>query len=827
MTPTRPHWLFALLVALTCAARAQAADLGVTVDKLVITDNTAGHRPSRLTYRSRNDAGIQKGAAGNPALLDGTLEVYYTDQPCNFAKLSLASGPHWVHNTAAKTRYRNTSGGGVKSAKLRPGKLAKLLATALGDDPSSSLDLVAGGEPSAAGGLTVILTIRNGNDASVHRMCTKFATSVGSTLQFKQIHRGTGRKLIARNGVPVDCTRITSVAMEPGASRGFFSMPWPNDIRKHDDGTLDLTGYPGSTNPLAKQILTAGSANTIAFGTNAALFFQTCGAVDPGTLPTPDQSVTGGSTALLVNLDNQSAPPIPLLVDFKSDAAKLRPARLLTLLPYPGHPLDDSSRYAAILFDGITAQGQPVTRAHLLADLDQPWDASKPVDSTRWAALQAQRDEVYDFVNLHTSWSASDVVAFTVFTTQDTHREMQAIADAIDALPAPTPVSRTSGDCSTSGADRTTINGTLDLPKWQAGTYPYTNGGGGIVIVDDKAVQQSTERVVFQMTVPCGPAPANGWPIFLFMDGTGASAHSNRIPYVGIFNISSPILPYVVATIAPLYSGDRYVPGLPPPYDQSELLFFNYLNPLAGRTNQMQQAADMIYLRRVVENLTFSASETATAAGVGTDDTIVVIGGHSQGALTVPHVLAVDAHFTGGFISSGGGGLYLTLVHRGDVRPLIDSLLGTGPGELDMFHPIAHAVQTLAEVGDAANYARRVGTAHVLSTGGLIDGCSPLEVVSVIGTAMGLDVVDPLVYPMFGSLSFEPGTTTLPAMGNLPGGRTGITVQLDAGHFGASTNPDLGRSFLTSLATGAVPTVNTAALLSDSVPGCVRVDPLP
>lgn len=530
---------------------------------------------------------------------------------------------------------------------------------------------------------------------------------------------------------------------------------------------------------------------------------------------------------MLVNLDNPSVPPVPLLVDFKTDPATRRPANLLTLLPYPGHPLDSNSRYAAILFDGLTAQGQPVTKARLLGDLDLPSDASKPVDSTRWAALQAQRDDVYAYVNLHTSWSSSHVVAFTVLTTQDTRREMQAIAAAIAALPPPTPVSRTSGDCSTSGADRTTIAGQLDLPKWQAGTYPYTSTGGGIVVMDGQAVQQSTERVDFQMTVPCGAAPANGWPIFLFMDGTGAYADSNSIPYVGVDDAHSPRLPYVVATIAPLYSGDRTVSGLPPPFNDSEFVYFNYLNPLAGRTNQMQQAADMIYLRRVVEGITFTASETATAGAVDTNNDIVVIGGHSQGALTVPHVLAVDSHFKGGFISSGGGGLYQTVIHRGDVRPLIDTLIGTAPGELDMFHPVVHALQTLAEVGDAANYAPRIATAHVLSTGGLLDGCSPLEVVSVIGIGMGLPVANPLIHPMFGSLSFEPGTTTLPAMGNLPGGRTGVTVQLDTGHFGSATNPDLGRSFLTSLAAGAAPSVNTAAFLSDSVPGCIRYDPLP
>ena len=41
--------------------------------------------------------------------------------------------------------------------------------------------------------------------------------------------------------------------------------------------------------------------------------------------------------------------------------------------------------------------------------------------------------------------------------------------------------------------------------------------------------------------------------------------------------------------------------------------------------------------------------------------------------------------------------------------------------------------------------------------------------------------------------------------GNLAGGRTGVTIQLDTGHFGASTNPLIGRTFVESLAGGGTP----------------------
>jgi hypothetical protein len=226
----------------------------------------------------------------------------------------------------------------------------------------------------------------------------------------------------------------------------------------------------------------------------------------------------------------------------------------------------------------------------------------------------------------------------------------------------------------------------------------------------------------------------------------------------------------------------------------------------------------MMYLRRVVEGLP------------QTNPSIELAAGHSQGALTIPHILAMDSAFRAGFISSGGGDLFLTVLHRGDIRPLADAVLGAAPGELDMFHPGVHALQTLAEVGDAANYAPLVSSQHVLSTGGLLDGCSPLEVVTVIGTGMGLSVVNPLDYPVFGTAALEAPTTTFPVSGNLSGARTGLTVQLNTGHFGSITNPTLGRSFADSFAGGGTPTINpTLPLQTDMwiAPCPARYDPLP
>lgn len=624
-----------------------------------------------------------------------------------------------------------------------------------------------------------------------------------------------------------DCGSAAVPLMMPELAQGYFSFPWPNDLRRTEQGGLEIADFPGvRTNPLLGPVLEQAAAGTFGFGTQAAVFFQFSGALDPSSLPAPEDTAAGRGGVLLAALDGAAA-FAPLLVDFKEQAATLRPANLLALLPYPGHPLRGATRYAAVLFRDLRdASGLPVSRAPLIDALESGESAPAGVAEETWQVLQAQWTEVREFVAAHTARSPDDVVAFTVFTTQDVTFEMEAMAAAVAALPSPTPVERERGNCS-GLTRRQTIRGTLDLPKWQAGEFPYFTGGGEIVVEDGMAVRQGTERVEFEVTFPCGPAPANGWPILLFMDGTGAGPESRRITELGA---STEPLPYVVLSIAPLYSGDRAVEPLPPPFDLGgeAFLFFNYLNPIAGRTNQLQQAADMLYLERIAKGLTLAPEETDTDTSVETDDELVVVAGHSQGALTVPQILASDPTIDGGFISAGGGGLYHSLLHRGDIRPMVELLAGGAPGELDEFHPVLHLVQTIAEIGDAANYAPSIDAAHVVSVGGLKDGCSPWEVVAHLGTALGLPVAAAGLHPTFGSAALEPPVVSFPVAANLQDGRTGVTVQLDTGHFGASTNPGIGRSFVESLAAGDVPEVAPPVLESDDVPGCEgRYDPLP
>ena len=617
----------------------------------------------------------------------------------------------------------------------------------------------------------------------------------------------------------------TTVVMDPDPTGDFFSMPWPSDTRRRADGSLDVTRFPGrDTVALADTALTNGEATTFGFGTNAGVHFRTTAALAPDRLPAPGASARRRSTVMLIDLDHPGSAPHPLLVDFKAEGASLRPANLLTLLPYPGHPLRERTRYAAVLFAGLTDTAHHrLVPSPLIERLDG--DAPAGTDPARWERLRDDRDATRRAVRTGTLWHPSQIVAFSVFTTQDATGDMAAITRAVNASPAP--VIQRSAQFPQVCAPHETArfsNSRLDLPRWQAGTPPFLDTGGGIVVgPDGAAVRQGTENVAVDIVVPCAPAPPGGWPILLFMNGTGAHANASAISILR-HDLFAQRLPYVVLAIAPVFSGDREVPGLPPEFN-----FFNYFNPLAGRTNQLRQAADMLWLKRAAQQLTFGPTEAGGEGNNAVDHGTVVMVGHSQGALTLPITLASDPTITGAFISSGGAGLSHSLVHRGDIRELIDGILGLDPGELDMFHPWTQVLQTFAEAGDAANYGHLVDGPDIVAYGGLIDGCAPIEVSMHLAQTLGIPVANRLTrHPLFGSAALEPEAIDLPVSENLPGGRTGVLVQSRDGHYGATAIPSIGRSFVDSIAGGGPTTEDPGPLDAVYGPNCgARADPPP
>jgi hypothetical protein len=190
---------------LSAVATAAADDVGVVGRKLILLDKTFIGK-AKTVYVSKLDPSIHKGAGGDPALLDGTFRWFYTDTPSSVTGSFTMPSSHWITNSDAVAKFTNPQAASgipttTKVTVVKPGIVAKFVATAGGDTGAGNIDEA----PSNAGGITTVLTINNGNDSSTHRMCTRFAIDSGSVVVHKEIAGGSGRKIIAKNGVPSTC----------------------------------------------------------------------------------------------------------------------------------------------------------------------------------------------------------------------------------------------------------------------------------------------------------------------------------------------------------------------------------------------------------------------------------------------------------------------------------------------------------------------------------------------------------------------------------------------------------------------------------------------
>ena len=609
-----------------------------------------------------------------------------------------------------------------------------------------------------------------------------------------------------------------SIQMVPGRADGFFSLPWPNEVRKAPNGTLDLVGLPGVIwNPLAGDplprvpVLPALAQNLAGavddFGTNSAIFLRATGPLDPASLPTPSATTNASSPVQVIDLGTGERAPVIIEVQAGD---RFRPDHLLTLLPYPGHPLRPATRYGVAITDGVrSADGAVLSPAPLLSDLDGGWDGRGR--ESDWAALRAQRDEVRAVLEDSTPFSGDDLVAFTVFRTQDTNRDLDAVAAAVatdEAAVSLGPV--TTCDQPTAGGQPSIVySGELSVPQFQTGEFPYLGEGGSISIGGDgKAVVQGRTPVPLVVKVPCGTPPSGGWPILTFVNGTGGGATVSRLPFSNTDG-------FVVASIPPLFGRGRNVPepvtrlldllGFPPGDAQSELLFYNFLNPTVARSNPIQQAAEHLSLQTAVEHLEFDGSPLGSPVPVATNDATEVISGQSQGAQTLPLVAAAAPGVDGVFSAAGSGGQYHTLSHRQQQREALALFTGSVE-DLDELNPIVQVVQTLLEGGDGINFT---SDAQFVNVAGYADTCVPVETSRHFAGGLGLETVPRAdTTSLYGDAALDPPVLNGPGpYGANADGRTRLNVELPGGHFAAYENTTIGDQFLAGIADGTAPLI--------------------
>jgi len=524
-----------VVVATLIATNVMAAEVGVTGKKLVIVDKLEAADKAKVVYVSKLDPGIDKGASGDPTQMAATFVVEYADNASISGGFVMPAGSGWLVNKDTVAKYVNKEapavGGQVKVSVVKPTKVAKVVAKGLGDGPV--IDLIQGGAPSAENGVITRLTVTNGNDGSTTVMCTQFAADLGSTVIFKEIAGGTGRKLVAKNGQP--CPTQTCEVLNgaecllPYPSSHFLrtdpstptgkrvslpaaGLPTVNGPATLPDPWNQLDGF----SPMAPAIMHFPQGVDLELSDAARLLEPGCCGQPAGppwieTRTYLDRSLETDSPSVLLDVDTGQRVLHWLEMDGRAtggdvpgrQALFLRPAQSLV----PGH------RYVVAMRDLKTVANDDVVAEAGFAALRDDVPSGDPAVEARRANMESAV-----FAPLATAGVArNDLVLafdFVVQSESQLTRQMLSMRDQafdwladVEADPLAVPFtvdSVTDNDCNVPGTQTWRhVSGTFQSPLFLDG-QPVQSGVQFLnVDVNDLPVQNGFMDAPFDVTIPC------------------------------------------------------------------------------------------------------------------------------------------------------------------------------------------------------------------------------------------------------------------------------------------------------------------------------------
>src|SRR5712691_1079351 len=310
------------------------------------------------------------------------------------------------------------------------------------------------------------------------------------------------------------------------------------------------------------------------FNTQPRISIPFDGAIDPST-------VTSG-TVFLVRIGNLSDPD-----DFRAQVIGINqvvwdPATL-TLFANSDQHLDQHTRYLLIVTNRVhDAAGEPIEASEEFRELRHREDSDEDGDSDdardsearlyRKLLSRALSEDVLEAVGV----SRRHIAAASLFTTGSVTSTLEKIRDQIKAAPAPAvtfnlgfhgertvfPLSSVLGilfgqQVTTTGPLRTVpvptpalqvlpgSVGSIAFGKFSAMNFETSGAFIPAVPTRTGVIEvQSAEDIFFNLFLPSGPRPANGWPVAIF--GHGFGDNKNNSPLA----VASTLAAHGVATIA-------------------------------------------------------------------------------------------------------------------------------------------------------------------------------------------------------------------------------------------------------------------------------------
>ena len=552
----------------------------------------------------------------------------------------------------------------------------------------------------------------------------------------------------------------TQLRFDLSLTEGFWSFPWPSDLRLTTEGRPDTTGFPNPSDvPLLTSYIEYPTQVMDGFGRSAPIYFAFDG---PLELPSWDVAAAEASgrcegPVRILDVDPDSPDHglcVPAQWRWVEDSTDpWIDSYTLTVAPYWGFPLRNATTYAVYVVDATDPEGRHLQAPPLLRDALAGEGELAATYEPLADCWQDEGTEDAPSPACEGAWGAAGpdwLAAATVFTTQDATAELERmaryVAEGPDGPLWTGELRRIESGEPHFQNDLEYWDGAYMAPNFQRGEVPYASDGGGFVFDDDgDPIPQLDERIPFVIALPDAAftMPAAGWPVVLQSHGTTG----DRFSHFGSSQMAPARLMarrgFVSVGIPQPFHGDRWPEGTDVAL---ELNSFNYFNPESGRSVLRQGALDAVAQLRFVREMLAQGGEIAELhPELRIDPERVYFMGHSQGGITGALALPYLDGLGAAVLSGAGGGMAMTLVQRTDppVLDLLSDMMQAPSGtRFTDLHPVMGLVQMLVEVTDPLYYApqwyaeAQPGQARsVLLTEGLHDEQTPADTSEALAVA--------------------------------------------------------------------------------------------
>lgn len=604
-----------------------------------------------------------------------------------------------------------------------------------------------------------------------------------------------------------------SLVFDP-ADEDFFALPIPSDARRDGDGRIrfsEWTGLLGIT--LTRLWVEAADDLVEGWGVTSGFHAFFDAPIDASTLP---ERLTGSlweqgedaPSVFLIDVDPDSPErgrTFPLEFDVRNIPSVLTPGnRLAAITPF-GVTRRPLTQYAFVVTtalapeDGGTFVPSDAMRSLLAGDDVASWRAGQ-VSGAPYA-------EAASFL-AEQGLPTDEIVGLVLFTTADPSARLRMLADWAETLPTPT-LGEDGFEVIEELDVFTVLAGRHSAPQVQEGTRPFASPPAGRILFGEDGLPVVVEEqwARFNVSLPPGPMPEGGWPVLLYMHGSGSNWMESIVrgnpftePDIG-FGTARVAAEAGWATVGfdfPLH-GDRSDPP-----DTTGLRLYNLTeNPRAAVDNFLMAAVEMALRTRFLIDLEIDpdVAPGRLDAGDAADGMIrfnperIAAFGQSMGStLAVPwatiddNVGALFLHGSGGVLVEIGVTAVQPFALRGVLELALGYVLARPQEELTRFDPVLHWLQHYWDIVDPIAHARHVirephegrTPTHVYQHSGLDDGYFSVRARTALGAALGLDALGPTIEPwLTNTLAFVGrGTVTAPVSANLAGeSTTGVLVE--------------------------------------------------